>query len=64
MRGAALGMGGQRALGVPARRHGHRPVVVDMNGLDADGLADVRDAPVDGRAVGFPVVLAFAPWMP
>src|SRR5262245_46973874 len=48
MRRAALQMDLERALGRLARLGWHRDVIVDVNRLDPDRLADAGDAAVDG----------------
>ncbi len=61
VRRAALGMQLERALGRFSRVRGHRQVVVDVNRLDPDRLADAGDAAIDGGLEGITIERDLAP---
>src|SRR3989475_2143882 len=61
MRGAALGMKLEGTLGCLARLRRHGKIVVDVNRLDADRVADARDATVDSGLEGIAIKRDLAP---
>src|SRR5437016_12279740 len=61
MRGAALGMKLEGTLGCLARLRRHGKIVVDANRLDADRVADARDATVDSGLEGIAIKRDLAP---
>src|SRR2546426_7948199 len=61
MRGAALGMKREGTLGCLARLRRHGKIVVDVNRLDADRVADARDATVDSGLEGIAIKRDLAP---
>src|SRR5437899_11150365 len=61
MRGAALGMKLEGTLGCLARLRRHSKIVVDVNRLDADRVADARDATVDSGLEGIAIKRDLAP---
>src|SRR5262245_60172596 len=62
MRGTALQMDLERALGRLARLGRHRDVIVDVNRLDPDRLADAGDAAVDRRLERITIERDLAPY--
>src|SRR3989441_5906344 len=61
MRGAALGMKLEGTLGCLARLRRHGKIVVDVNRLDADRVADARNATVDSGLEGIAIKRDLAP---
>src|SRR5438094_1790398 len=61
MRGAALGMKLEGTLGCLARLRRHGKIVVDVNRLEADRVADARDATVDSALEGIAIKRDLAP---
>src|SRR2546428_3486432 len=61
MRGATLGMKLEGTVGCLARLRRHGKIVVDVNRLDADRVADARDATVDSGLEGIAIKRDLAP---